>query len=277
VARAPESMKSMRLYHMVERIHGDLRERGIADDAPLDVRDLTPFDQYHYRGTAAVDEAIAALGLDASSDVLDVGSGIGGPARYLAARAGCRVTALELQADLHETAAALTRRCGLDGRVSHVQGDILGGAPGAARFDALVSWLVFLHIADRPRLFAACRGALRDGGGLYVEDFSKRREPSPEQWAALDEKVRCTYLPTAAEYRAALEDAGFRDVAVDDLSADWTTFTAERLARFRERRARHEAVYGAEVAAGLEDFFATIAALYADGVLGGVRIVARAG
>jgi cyclopropane fatty-acyl-phospholipid synthase-like methyltransferase len=215
--------------------------------------------------------------LSPASEVLDVGAGIGGPARYLAARAGCRVTALELQPDLHATGAALTRRCGLDGRVEHVCGDILDGPPHAGAYDALVSWLVFLHIADRGRLFAACRRALRDGGAIYLEDFSKRREPDAAAWAALGEKVRCTYLPTPAEYRAALEDGGFRDVVVDDLSADWTAYTAERLARFRERRARHVAVYGADVAAGLEDFFATIAGLYADGVLGGVRVVARAG
>jgi len=270
-------MKSMRLYHMVERIHGDLLEQGIADGSPLRVQDLTPFDQYHYHGTEAVDEAIRALGLTGASKVLDVGSGIGGPARYLAAQSGCRVTALELQPDLHETGAELTRRCGLDGRVAHRCGDILDGPPSAGAFDALVSWLVFLHIADRRRLFAACRGALRDGGRMYVEDFSKRREPSPAQWDALGEKVRCTYLPTAAEYRTALEDAGFRDIVVEDLSADWTAYTADRLARFRERRARHVAVYGTDVAAGLDDFFATIAGLYAGGVLGGVRILATAG
>jgi cyclopropane fatty-acyl-phospholipid synthase-like methyltransferase len=269
-------MKSMRLYHMVERIHGDLREQGIADDSPLAVRDLTPFDQYHYHGTEAVDEAIRALALTPASTVLDVGAGIGGPARYLASESGCRVTALELQPDLHETGAELTRRCGLDDRVRHVQGDILDGPPGAGAFDAVVSWLVFLHIPDRPRLFAACRVALRPAGRMYVEDFSKRREPSPAQWAVLDEKVRCTFLPSPLEYRAGLEAAGFRDVAIEDLSADWTAFTAERLARFRAGRARHVAVYGADVAAGLDDFFATIAGLYADGVLGGVRIVATA-
>ena len=65
-----------------------------------------------------------------------------------------------------------------------------------------------------------------------------------------------------------------REVDLEDVSADWTAFTADRLARFRERRARHVAVYGADVAAGLDDFFATIAGLYADGVLGGVRILA---
>ena len=208
--------------------------------------------------------------------MLDVGSGIGGPARYLAAQSGCHVTALELQPDLHATGAELTRRCGLEGRVSHRCGDILDGPPRAGAFDAVVSWLVFLHIADRRRLFAACRSALRDGGRMYLEDFSKRREPSAAEWASLDEKVRCTYLPSAAEYGAALAAAGFREVAVEDLSADWTAFTADRLVRFRERRARHVAVYGADVAAGLDDFFATIAGLYADGVLGGVRIVATA-
>ena len=100
-----QAIKSMNLYSQVERIYNDLRALGIEDEAPLDVETLTPFDQYHYFGTDAVDEAISMAGITADSKVLDVGSGLGGPARYLAKATGCKVTALELQDDLNEVAA----------------------------------------------------------------------------------------------------------------------------------------------------------------------------
>ena len=133
----------MKLYDRVERIHNELIALDIADGAPLTVEQLTPFDQYHYFGTEAVDEAIAALGLSAGMRVLDVGSGIGGPARYIAARSGAQVTALELQPDLDALAADLTRRCGLADLVEHRCGDILDGL--GETYDAVVSFLCFLQ------------------------------------------------------------------------------------------------------------------------------------
>ena len=103
-----DSMKDMRLYDQVDRILNELREQGIDDDAPLSVEDLTPFDQYHYHGTEAVDYAAGLMGAAENTDVLEIGSGIGGPARYLAQSKGSRVTALELQPDLNALAASLT-------------------------------------------------------------------------------------------------------------------------------------------------------------------------
>ena len=113
------TIKSMKLYWQVERIETELRALGITEDDPLAVEDLLPFDQYHYRGTAAVDEALAALEVGPGHHLLDVGAGLGGPARYMAQKAGCRVTALELQPDLNETGARLTARCGLGERLVH--------------------------------------------------------------------------------------------------------------------------------------------------------------
>ena len=267
-------MKSMKLYDKVERIENELRARGLADGAPLEVADLTPFDQYHYHGTAAVDAAISALSIGPESRVLEVGAGIGGPARHLAETTGCHVTALEIQPDLHAMGARLTERCRLQQRVHHVCADILETPFDAGSFDALVSHLVFLHIPDRTRLFAACRAAMKAGGRIYVEDFTKRREPTPQQWAVLEEKVYCSYLPTRRDYAAQLEEAGFTGLAVEDLTESWTAFTAARLGSFRAARDRHVEVHGPEITAGLEDFYATVAGLYAEGVLGGLRAVA---
>jgi cyclopropane fatty-acyl-phospholipid synthase-like methyltransferase len=258
----------------VDRIHAELRATGIDDAAPLTVADLTRFDQYHYLGTEAVDHAIAVLGIGPDCHVLDVGAGIGGPARHLAAATGCAVTALELQADLDATAAALTRRTGMTERVRHVCGDVVAGAPPGGPYDAVMSFLAILHIPDRPRLLAALHGALRPGGRLYVEDFTKRSEPSVAQWADLRLKVQCPYLPTAAEYARQVAAAGFRELAVEDMTAAWTAFTHERLTAFRAGRDRSVDIHGAELVDGLDDFYATVAGLYASGVLGGVRLVA---
>ena len=167
-----QAIKSMKLYSRVERVYAQLRDAGIPEDGPVPLDVLSRFDQYHYDGVAAVEEGIARLGLAPHHRALDVGSGLGGPARIIADRAGCAVTALELQPDVHEVAARLTARAGLTDLVSHRQGDILEGAPGG--FDALFAWLVFLHIPDRGRLYRRCFEALRPGGAMYVEDYFER-------------------------------------------------------------------------------------------------------
>jgi len=266
-------MKSMKLYDRVERIHNELALLDIVDGEPLSVEMLTPFDNYHYFGTAAVDEAIDALGLQPGMRVLDIGSGIGGPARYIAASSGARVTALELQPDLDALAADLTKRCGLENLVEHRCGDILDGL--GETYDAVVSFLCFLHIADRKRLLAACRAVLAVGGGMYIEDYAERRAPTSAEAAALEVKVQCPMLPSPEDYDAQLRDAGFVDIRVEDVTSPWTAYTASRLEEFRAARDRNIAVHGLDVVDGLDDFYATVAGLFETGVIAGLKILAR--
>ena len=81
--RANADIKSMKLYHHVDRVLTELRQMGKEDEGPLSVDELTPFDQLHYHGTEAVDHAVRATGVSASSSVLEIGSGLGGPARHI--------------------------------------------------------------------------------------------------------------------------------------------------------------------------------------------------
>jgi cyclopropane fatty-acyl-phospholipid synthase-like methyltransferase len=268
-------MKTMKLYDQVERINNELRELGLGQSAALKVSDLTAFDQYHYFGTGAVDEAARLLGIGPQSRVLDVGSGIGGPARHLASTTGCEVVALELQPDLHSTATDLTRRCALEDHVQHVCGDILGPLPSIGTFHCIVSFLCFLHIADHERLFSVCRHLLRESGQIFVEDFVQRQEPTSRQRDDLRLKLACPSLPDASTYEDQLRRAGFVLSHVEDLTRSWRDFTAERLSLFRAARARQIEVHGVDIVNGLDDFYATVAGLFADGVVGGLRIHAR--
>ncbi|MDH3695242.1 MAG: methyltransferase domain-containing protein [Gammaproteobacteria bacterium] len=264
----------MKLYHQVERVFNELQEMGLNDEDAIAVDQLTPFDQYHYEGTDAVDHAILSLGLNSKSHVLEVGAGIGGPARYLAANAGCKVTAMELQGDLNDVAASLTQRCQLGDKINHLQGDFLADTLPNNQYDAIVSWLVFLHIPEREKLFKRCLAATRSGGKLFIEDFSKRAEFSEQEKDELAKKVYCTYVPTAEEYSTQLEDAGFEDVQVTDMTNRWKEFVSGRLQMFRDQRERNLRVHGTEIVDGLEDFYSTVSGLYDGGNLGGVRIVA---
>lgn len=259
----------------MERILADLEHAGLAGDAPLRVDDLVPYDQYHYEGTDAVDAAAELLEVKPDDRLLDVGSGLGGPARYLADRTGCRVTALELQPDLNAVAEGLTGRCGLDGQVEHRAGDILAGAAGSNRFDGLMSMLCFLHIGDRPKLFASCREALRPGARMYIEDYFARGELEPSERDELSKHVFCDYLPDLDTYRSHLLDAGFTVEKMIDMTTAWTDFVVSRLGMFRENREQLLEVHGADTLESLDVFYATVVRLFRGGRLGGVRFLAR--
>ncbi len=267
-------MKDMKLYSDVHRIYNNLAALGIGPRDTLSAAQLSPFDQYHYGGTDAVDLALAALGVTAGAHVLDIGSGIGGPARHIAQKTGARVTALELQADLDSVARDLTGRCGLSDLVTHECGDILDGAPRGP-FDAIISMLCMLHIPDKARLFAACRTALPPGRALYIEDFARARALSAPEDQALAVKVQCTALPTANAYRAALVSAGFADVTLCDVTQDWRSVSANRVAAARAEHDANLALHGAVIMAGLEDFYTAVDDLWQGGALTGLRIIAR--
>ena len=267
-------MKSMKLYADVHRIYNDLAALGIRPEDGLSAGQLAPFDQYHYGGTTAVDLALDRLGLPAGAHLLDIGSGIGGPARHAASSRDLRVTALELQPDLDAVARDLTARCGLADLVSHACGDILDARPRGP-FDGILSLLCMLHIPDKARLFAACRDAMKPGGPMYIEDFARARPLTGPEAKALADKVQSGDLPTPDEYRAHLQGAGFADVQLTDVTREWREVSANRV---RIARAQHDvnvAVHGAEIVAGLEDFYAAVDDLWQGGSLTGLRILAR--
>lgn len=270
-----DGIKSMGLYRNVDRILADLEASGHKTDGALRVDNLTPFDQLHYEGTGAVDDAIVILCAGPDSHILDIGSGIGGPARYLADRTGANVTALEIQQDLHTVGASLTARCGLAGRVAHLYGDVTAGCVQPGAFTGLMSMLCFLHIPDRSLLFAQCARALQPGGVMFVDDFYARAPLSAADSATLRDQVFCPYLPDRDRYVADVAAAGFEDVKVTDKTEAWRAFVVGRLDAFRAKRAEVVGRYGTETVDQLDAFYAAVAGLFVAGRLGGLRLTAR--
>ena len=125
-------------------------------------------------------ELARLAGLRAGAEVLDVGGGLGGPARTLALRLGCRVTVLDVTEEYCRVGVELTRRTGLAGRVSFHHGDALALPFADARFDVVWTQHSSMNVDDKEALYAGIHRALRRGGrlggaGLDVFD----REPLP--------------------------------------------------------------------------------------------------
>lgn len=286
-ASGPSAAEDDSMYGWrVRSIRRALAERGLSE-GKLTVDDLTALghlDQYHYFGTTACDEAARVLDLDdpeTAQDrrVLDVGSGVGGPARYLAATTGCAVHGVELRQDLVAMARELTARATLDDRVRYTAGDVtdLPVAPDGAltpdAYDHVVAWLVLLHLPDRAPALDRMRRAVRPGGTVLVEDFALA-DATPAQQRALREVVDA---PNLVDREALLEEfrSAFVDVASCDLTEAWTAWTEARFERFRERRASFAAVHGEETYESRASFYRTVRDLFADGAIHGLRITAR--
>ena len=271
---AAQAIKTMNLYSHLERFDNELRERSLPTEGPLDPAALSAIDSMHYYGTDAVDAAASSLGLDGSSRVLEIGSGLGGVARRIALTTNARVAALELQRDVSSVAAALTVRCGLCDYVNHVVGDIVApGVLGKRTFTHVVSFLCFLHIPDKVDVLAAAYAALVPGGTLLVEDFYDNGLTDVDK-AALEKDVFASGVPTRKAYLASLEAAGFKLHEWTDLTDSWATYTGDRAAKYAADEKRHVRVHGRATYDSQMHFYDVVARLFRGKRLGGVKYVA---
>jgi SAM-dependent methyltransferase len=194
-----------------------------AEDQTLSVAQLAPLDQFHTRGILATAELASATVLDPSTGVLDLGCGIGGPARYLAATFGCKVTGVDLSPGFIETATYLTARCGLSDRVTFQAGDALHLPFEDASFDTVFLQHVAMNIEDRAGLYAGVRRILAPGGRVAIYDLVLRDGDVvyPTPWAR---DATTSFLLSAGDTRTALEEAGFKAVVWRDdtqTALDW--------------------------------------------------------
>ncbi len=265
----------MKLYTHGERVYRELGELGRTIDDTLEVDELCAFDQLHFRGTHALDVAMAMIGIDGAPRWLEIGSGLGGPARYIATYSDVSYTALELQPDLHEIAASLTARCGLGGRIEHLCGDILDFERPAGSFDTIVSWLALYHVGERPRLLRKCYELLAPGGCFYAEDLSARGDIEEAQMRQLERELYSRSLRRIDQYRQDLEDAGFVVESCKSMSSEWAELARVQLARFRAERGRNLRVHGEAAVTALTEYYTAVNRHFQSGKLGGLRVCAR--
>jgi SAM-dependent methyltransferase len=200
-------------------ILGALAAAGKNLDA-LTVDDLAPADQFHGGGKPATDRLARLAGLRPGLRVLDVGGGLGGPARTLAAEHGCRVTVVDLTESYVRTGQALTVRLGLADRVTHVHGNALALDAPPGTVDLVWTQNSGMNIEDKERLYAGVARVLGPGGRLALQEpMAGPVQPVvyPVMWAR---DARSSFLRPPAEMRALIEAAGFRVRAWEDVTRE---------------------------------------------------------
>jgi sarcosine/dimethylglycine N-methyltransferase len=171
--------------------------------------DLSLLEDFHTMGRYATSQLVDLAGITSDSAVLDAGSGIGGTARFVADRCGCRVTAVDLTEEYCDTNRWLNRLVGLDERIAVRQADVTALPFAEATFQVVISQHVQMNVADKSRLYTEARRVLVSGGRLAMWDIvigDGHQLDYPLPWA--DQPAR-SHLATPDELRAAVESAGF--------------------------------------------------------------------
>ncbi len=193
---------------LLARLEAQLREDGV-DPARPGADALAPYDHFHGRGLEATEDMAAQLRITAGDHILDVGSGLGGPARYLARRLGCRVSGIDLTDEFCAVARHLTALLGLDERVSITEGDALAMHYDDAAFDGAYSMNVSMNIADKRALYREIHRVLKPGAWLMLSEVAQGPGGAPDYPTPWARTAASSFLATEAETRANLEACGF--------------------------------------------------------------------
>jgi SAM-dependent methyltransferase len=260
-----------------DRILAALAGAGV-DTTTLRAEDLEPVDEFHIGGAAATAALLEQIELFPEQEVLDVGSGIGGPARFVANRTGARVTGIDLTASFVAVAAALSEMTGLGDRTRFVEGSALAMPFEDRSFDAAMILHVGMNIEDKTKLMAEVARVLRPGGVFAVYDVMRLAQGAltyPVPWATAEQT---SFVATPEDYRAAAKAAGFTVKAERPRGAFAIEFFATMRARIAAAQAEGRKPppgAGLVMGAGAPIMFANLTAALEGGILAPVEMILR--
>jgi len=195
-----------------------LEKMGKSLDA-LTVEDLAPVDHFHARGFPATVELADRLPIEAGQHVLDIGCGLGGPARYIAKRFQCEVSGLDITESFVEAANKLTALLRMETQVTIEHGDGQKLPYADTCFDGAYAQHVTMSVADRPRFFAEAWRVLKPGAFFALTEHGLGPKGEPHYPLPWSEDGSGAYLISPSETRAFLEAAGFTNIVIEDAGA----------------------------------------------------------
>jgi sarcosine/dimethylglycine N-methyltransferase len=223
-----------------------LRSRGIAiEQATAD--DLHGLDMLHMGGLAATDALAEMAALQTGQHVLDVGAGVGGPARRMAHKHGASVWGVELSKSVCETAVALTALVRLQDRVQFKQGSALALPFADGAFDVVVMQHVAMQIAEKERLFGECVRVLNGGGVLALHEIFAGEDGPPLFPLAWATDPAMSSLETFDECSARLARMGLSLAAFRDTSAEGQQYHLANMKAMQQALAQEQGTHGRSV------------------------------
>jgi ubiquinone/menaquinone biosynthesis C-methylase UbiE len=215
---------------LLQRVLEALDKAGISATSATP-QDLKPVDEFHIGGVSATTALIDQLELKPDMKVLDIGSGIGGTARFVAGSTGAHVTGIDLTSEYTATATALSKLVGMDSTTDFQTCSALELPFHDDSFDAALMLHVGMNIRDKSTLMAEAARVLRPNGVFAIYDIMKVGvEPIsfPVPWASIKEN---SFLADLKTYREASLQAGFVEVLSRDRAKTALEFFAAQKQR----------------------------------------------
>jgi SAM-dependent methyltransferase len=182
----------------------------------LTIEDLAPVDHYHARGFPATVELADRLHLQANQHIVDIGCGLGGPARYIAKRFQCKVSGVDITEPFVEAANKLTTLLKMENQVKIELGDGQRLPYADASFDGGYTQHVTMSVADRPRFFEEAYRVLKPGAFFSLTEHGLGPKGDPYYPLPWSEDGSGAYLVTPSDTQAILQAAGFEDVVIEN-------------------------------------------------------------
>lgn len=222
-------------YHqsgLLEAIFEKLKEKGVAPTKATR-QDLSAVDEFHVRGAAVSQELAQSIPLK-DKKVLDVGCGIGGPCRMLAAEYGCHATGLDLSHEYVRTATGLSKLVHLQDHTSFVQGNATKLPFKDASFDVVWTQHAQMNIGEKEKFYSEIYRVLVPGGSLLYYDIFQGPNGTvtfPVPWASREE---LSFLCTVEQMQQILEDLGMEQTASKDQTPEGIAFFQQLLERIQK-------------------------------------------
>ena len=216
-----------------DRIYERLRSLGFEERNRLSPKDTAALDQFHVGGVEASERLAQLLCPSQGSYVLDVGSGLGGPSRYLAAKYGCRVVGIDITEEYCGIASKLAQDMGLQDLVEYRVGDARNLPFSDESFDLVWTQHASMNIAEKPDLYRGIFRVLKAGGRFAVHDVVQGAPAPilfPVPWART---AAISYLQTSEAMRKTIEDAGFSLMVWNDVTETASEFLDAMISRSR--------------------------------------------
>ncbi|HXD40436.1 MAG TPA: class I SAM-dependent methyltransferase [Ramlibacter sp.] len=210
---------------LLSRLRAALQDDGADPDHPT-MDALAPYDQFHGRGVEATRDALELMPACASDSILDIGSGLGGPARSVADRFGCTVTGIDLMPEFCEVARHLSRLLDFDKRTVFEVADATSMPFEAGSFDGAYSMNVSMNIPAKAAFYGEVHRVLKPGAWLVLSEIARGKGPDvdyPTAWAASSES---SFLCTPDETVLGLKAAGFEVISVQSTLEEMLAFGA---------------------------------------------------
>ncbi len=221
-----------------DQILAGLKASG-ADLEALTLDDLAPVDAFHIRGRVATAELASKADIKPQHRLLDVGCGLGGTSRFLAATKGCHVVGIDLTAAYCQVAEMLSARVGLKKQTEFQIGDALALPFDEAAFDAVWTEHAQMNIKDKSGFYREIARVCKQGGQFAFHDILAGNVTDlhfPVPWAS---DASISHLIRADVLKSLLSDLGFKACSWEDKTKDAIDFFRLVVDRFKAGERPH--------------------------------------